>query len=77
MMTFAMIWIGGIAVTLAALMLACKGEKIKYKDLLPMTLMLIFWPIGLTCLIVAVVQDWAENSDKMEQTVFTFPGGKK
>ena len=77
MMTFAMIWIGGIAVTLAALMLVCKGEKIKYKDLPVMALMLLLWPLGLGCLVVAVVKEWAENSGKMERTAFTFPGGKK
>lgn len=77
MMTFAMCWIAGMVVTLLALMWACKGEKIKYKDLLPMALMLIFWPLGLCCLVVAVVQDWAENSDRLERTAFTLPGGKK
>lgn len=77
MMTFAMIWIGGIAVTLVALMLACKGETIKYKDLPVMALMLFLWPLGLTCLVIAVVQEWMQNSTKLERTAFTFPGGKK
>ena len=77
MMTFAMIWLGGMAVTLVALMLACKGEQIKYKDLPAIALMLLLWPVGLVCLVIAVVQDWMENSNKMERTAFTFPGGKK
>lgn len=77
MMTFAMVWIGGIAVTLAALMLVCKGERIKYKDLPIIALLLLLWPLGLTCIAVVVVQEWMQNSAKLERTAFTFPGGKK
>ena len=45
MMTFAMVWIGGIAVTLAALILVCRGERIKYKDLPIIALLLLLWPL--------------------------------
>ena len=77
MMTFLTVWFLGILLTAGLVFLVCRGEEVKYKELGIIAFMLILWPIGLPCILVACFQEFIENSSKLDEVAFKIPGGKK
>ena len=54
MMTFLTVWFLGIIITAGLVFLVCRGEEVKYKELGIIAFMLVVWPIGLPCILIAL-----------------------
>lgn len=76
MMTFFSIWLGMMVITAGTVVISCRGVDFTYRDVLIFLLVILLWPVGLPCMIWALLSV-VVNGGILDKKAFTLPGGNK